>query len=106
LKFRLPPSDVIVLAFKTLGADTGVLSLPKLYDALQTGQFDGQENPIATMLVHNLQKVQKFLTLSGHIYSPAVIFLSPDAYDELSAEEKVIFADAARLGAQASRDYS
>ncbi len=106
LKFRLPPSDVLVLAFKTLGAETGVVALPKLYDALQTGQFDGQENPVATMLANNLQKVQKFLTLSGHVYSPAVIVMSPDAYDELSADEKTIFADAARLGAQASRDYS
>jgi len=106
LKFRLPPSDVIVLAFKTLGADTGVLPLPKLYGALQTGEFDGQENPIATMLVHNLQKVQKYVTLTGHVYSPAVIVLSPDAYDDLSVEEKSIFADAARLGVQASREYS
>lgn len=106
LKLRLPQSDVIVLGFKALGAETGVLALPKLYDALQTGQFDGEENPIATMLSSNLQKVQKFLTLSGHVYSPAVIVMSPDAHDELSAEDKAIFADAAKLGAQASRDYA
>jgi len=106
LKLRVPPSEVLVIAFKALGAETGVLPLPKLYDALQTDQFDGEENPIATILAHNLQKVQKYLTLSGHVYAPALIVMSPDAHDDLSAEEKSIVADAARLGAQATRDFA
>jgi len=106
LKMRLPQSEVMVLGFQALGAQAGMLPFPQLYEALQKGQFDGEENPIATIRAAKLEKVQKFLTLSGHVYDPAIIVMSPDAYDELSAEDKAIFAEAAKIGAQASRDFA
>jgi tripartite ATP-independent transporter DctP family solute receptor len=106
LKMRLPQSDVMVLGFKALGADAAMLPFPQLFEALQTGQFDGEENPIATIQSAKFDKVQKFLTMSGHVYDPAIIVMSPDVHDELSAEDKVIFADAAKLGAAASRQYA
>jgi TRAP-type transport system periplasmic protein len=103
LKIRVPQSEVMVIGFKSLGVDAAMLSFPQLYDALQTGQFDGEENPIAVVRAAKFEKVQKFLSLTGHVYDPAMIVMSPDAYDELSAEDKVILAEAARLGGQASR---
>jgi tripartite ATP-independent transporter DctP family solute receptor len=103
LKMRLPQSDVMVLGFKALGAEAAMLPFPQLFEALQSGQFDGEENPIATIKAAKFEKVQKFLTMSGHVYDPALIIMSPDAYDELSADEKAAFADAAKLGAAASR---
>jgi TRAP-type transport system periplasmic protein len=106
LKMRLPQSDVMVLGFQALGAQTGMLPFPQLYEALQTGQFDGEENPIATIQAAKLEKVQKFLTMSAHVYDPAIIVMSPDAHDELSADDKAIFADAAKLGAVESRRYA
>ena len=106
LKMRLPQSDVMVLGFKALGADAAMLPFPQLFEALQTGQFDGEENPIATIEAAKFDKVQKFLTISGHVYDPAIIVMSPDAHDDLSADDKAIFADAAKLGAKVSRDYA
>jgi tripartite ATP-independent transporter DctP family solute receptor len=106
LKMRLPQSDVMVLGFKALGAEAAMLPFPQLFEALQTGQFDGQENPIATIQAAKLAKVQKFLTMSGHVYDPAIFVMSPDVHDELSAEDKAVFADAAKLGATASRRYA
>jgi tripartite ATP-independent transporter DctP family solute receptor len=103
LKMRLPQSEVMVIGFQALGAEAKMLPFPQLFEALQTGQFDGQENPIATIQSAKFGRVQKFLTLSGHVYDPALIVMSPDAHDDLSAEEKVIFAEAARTGAAASR---
>lgn len=106
LKMRLPQSEVMVMGFKALGAQAGMLPFPQLYEALEKGQFDGEENPIATIRAAKLDKVQKYLTLSGHVYDPAIIVMSPDAYAELSADEKTILADAAKLGGRASRDYA
>ncbi len=83
-----------------------MLPFPQLFEALQSGQFDGEENPIATIQAAKFDKVQKFLTMSGHVYDPALIIMSSDAYDELSADEKATFADAAKLGAAASRQYA
>ena len=106
LKMRLPQSDVMVIGFKALGAEAAMLPFPQLYEALQNGQFDGEENPIATIQSAKFDKVQKFLTLSGHVYDPAIIVMSPDTHDDLSAADKAVFAGAAKLGAAASRKYA
>jgi tripartite ATP-independent transporter DctP family solute receptor len=106
LKLRLPQSDVMMAGFRALGADVAPLPFPQLYDSLRTGTFDGQENPIATILAAKLHQVQKFLTLSGHVYDPALLVMAPDVFDNLSAAEKAHFNAAARLGATASREFA
>jgi tripartite ATP-independent transporter DctP family solute receptor len=106
LKLRVPQSDVLLMGFKALGVDVATLAFPQLFEALRAGKFDGQENPIATIRAAKFDQVQKFLTLSGHAYDPAVFVMSPDAFDDLSAEEKMSLAEAARLGGQASRAFA
>ena len=73
LKLRLPQSEVMLIGFKALGADVKPLAFPQLYGALQSGQFDGQENPIATIQSSKFNQVQKYLTLTGHVYDPAIL---------------------------------
>jgi tripartite ATP-independent transporter DctP family solute receptor len=106
LKLRLPQSEVMLIGFKALGADPAPLPFPQLFGALQSGQFDGQENPIATIQSAKFEQVQKYLTLSGHVYDPAVFLASIDVFEELSDEDKKAFAEAAKLGAQASRKFA
>jgi len=106
LKLRVPQSPVMLLGFRTLGADAAPLPFPQLYAALQAGLFDGQENPIATIRSAKFAQVQKFLTLSGHVYDPAVIVMSADANDDLSAEDRAIVLEAAKTGARASRGFA
>lgn len=106
LKLRLPQSVVMLAGFKALGADVKPLAFPLLYGALQSGEFDGQENPIATILSSKFYQVQKYLTLSGHVYDPAILFLSVDAFGDLSADDKKSFIEAATLAGQASRQYA
>jgi TRAP-type C4-dicarboxylate transport system substrate-binding protein len=106
MKLRLPQSDVMLAGFKALGADVAPLAFPQLYDALKTGQFDGQENPIATILASKFAQVQKHLTVSGHVYDPAVIVMSVDAFEELAEGDKEAVIEAAKIGAQASRAYA
>jgi len=106
LKLRLPQSEVMLAGFKALGADVAPLAFPQLYDALKTGQFDGQENPIATIIASKFDQVQKHLTLSGHVYDPAVLVISVDAFDELSPADKEAMVKAAKAGAKASRAYA
>jgi tripartite ATP-independent transporter DctP family solute receptor len=106
LKLRLPQSEVMAIGFKALGADVGALAFPQLYGALQSGQFDGQENPIGTILSSKFAQVQKYLTLSGHVYDPAVILVSKDVWGDLTDAEKAALAESAKLGAEASRTYA
>jgi len=106
LKLRLPQSEVMLIGFKALGADPALLPFPQVFGALQSGQFDGQENPIATIMSAKFAQVQKYLTLSGHVYDPAVFLASPDMFNELPDEDRKILTEAARAGAQASRKYA
>ncbi len=104
LRLRVPDSDVMLRCFRQLGADTASLAFPALYAALESGCFDGQDNPIATIRAIHLERVQHHLTLSAHIYSSAVFFISTDVWDDLSPSEQTIFREAARAGAAASRE--
>ena len=106
LKLRLPQSDVMLAGFKALGADVSPLPFPQLYGALQSGQFDGQENPIATIQSSKFYQVQKYLSLTAHVYDPAILFMSTDDFGGLSEEDKRSFTEAARLAGEASRQFA
>src|SRR3984885_6170321 len=106
LKLRLPQSDVMLAGFKALGADVSPLPFPQLYGALLSGQFDGQENPIATIQSSKFYQVQKYLSLTAHVYDPAILFMSTDDFGDLSEEDKRSFTEAARLAGEASRQFA
>jgi tripartite ATP-independent transporter DctP family solute receptor len=104
LKMRVPQSPVMIAAFKALGADAQPLAFPALYGALQSRQFDGEENPLAVIIATHFERVQKYLTLSGHVYSWAAIVISPQAWDALSEGDRRIFVAAAKVGGITSRE--
>jgi TRAP-type transport system periplasmic protein len=106
LKLRVPQSDVMLTGFKALGADVRSLPFPLLYGALQSGEFDGQENPIATIQSSKFNQVQKYLTLTSHVYDPAILFMSVDDFDDLSTADKESFIESAKLAGEASREFA
>jgi tripartite ATP-independent transporter DctP family solute receptor len=106
LKLRVPQSEVMLTGFKTLGADAAPLAFPELYGALQSGKFDGQENPIATIQASKFAQVQKYLTMSGHVYDPAAFFASKDLWEDLSEADRKAFVEAAKAGGAASRKFA
>ncbi|WP_336487780.1 DctP family TRAP transporter solute-binding subunit [Methylobacterium nigriterrae] len=106
LSMRVPQSEVMLTGFRSLGVKVEPLAFPALYGALQSGQFDGQENPIAVIAASHFDKVQKHLTLSGHVYSWAAIVVSKAAWDALGPSEQKAFVEAAKLGGQISREVA
>lgn len=106
LKFGVPQSAVMMIGFEALGADVSAVAYPELFNALQSGQFDGQDNSIAITQATKLWKVQRYLTLSSHIYDPAVILMSSDAHRTLAKEDQAVFAEAAQRAGVASRQYA
>ncbi len=65
--------------------------------------MDGQENPITVITASRFWEVQGHVTLTGHVYSPAVVLASPVLYDRLSDEQKGWFHQAAAAAAAATR---
>jgi tripartite ATP-independent transporter DctP family solute receptor len=106
LKLGVPQSAVALVGFETLGADAGALACPDLYSALETGRFDGQDNPVSTIQAARLWQVQRHLTLSNHSYDPAVILMSPKLHDALPDNDRDAFGEAARLAGLASRRFA
>ncbi|GJD86899.1 DctP family TRAP transporter solute-binding subunit [Methylobacterium hispanicum] len=106
LSMRVPQSDIMLAGFRSLGVKAEPLAFPALYGALQSGQFDGQENPISVIAASRFEKVQKHLTLSGHVYSWAVVAMSRAAWEALSAADQKAFTEAARAAGQVSREVA
>jgi len=105
LKLRTMENPVHITAFETLGAAPTPMAWPEVIDALQQGTIDGQENPLSVIVSAKLYEVQKYLTLSGHVYSPAVLLVSKPFYDGLSDEEKEAFRKGAEEGVVAMRAF-
>jgi tripartite ATP-independent transporter DctP family solute receptor len=106
LKMRVPQSPVMLSAFKAMGADAQPLAFPALYAALQSHQFDGEENPLAVIIATHFEKVQKHLSLTAHVYSWAVIIMSPQAWAALSEADRAVFIAAAQDGGRVSREVA
>ena len=105
LKIRTMENPVHIAAFETAGAAPTPMSWPEVIPALQQGAIDGQENPLSVIVSAKLWEVQKYLTVSGHVYSPAMLIVSPTFWDSLSDDEKKIFTDGALKGKEAMRAF-
>jgi tripartite ATP-independent transporter DctP family solute receptor len=105
LKLRVPQSEVMVASFKAIGADVKSLPFPELYTALSSGAFEAQENPVATVVVANFDRVQHYLCLTGHVYSPAAFLISKRVFEGLAPEDRSALYAAGVAGSKASRAY-
>lgn len=105
LKLRTMENPVHITAFRTLGAAPTPMAWPEVITGLQQGTIDGQENPISVITSAKLSQVQKFLTLTRHVYSPAVVILSPKIWSSLSEADKSSFREASKLAAAAMRRF-
>jgi TRAP-type transport system periplasmic protein len=101
IKLRVMQNNVFLESFKTLGANAVPLPFSELFSALETKTVDGQENPFNTILSSKFFEVQKYLTVTNHVYSPWIVLVSKKWWDGLSKDEQKVLMDAART----SRDF-
>lgn len=109
------PADMAGIKIRTMGLDThkaiitamggqpAAISWSEVYTALQTGVADGQMNPIPIIAFAKFQEVQKYLTLSGHIFAPYVWTMNGKFWDSLSDNEKEVVSYAAQSAIVAGR---
>ncbi len=103
LKMRTMENPVHIAAYKGLGIVTTPMAFPEVFTALQQGTVDGQENPLSVIMAAKFDQVQKHLTLTGHVYSPAIFLMNKASFDKLSAADKQAFIDAAKEGVKLNR---
>ncbi|MDF1483608.1 TRAP transporter substrate-binding protein [Ramlibacter sp. H39-3-26] len=105
LKIRVTENPVHITAFRTLGASPTPMSWPEVIGALQQGTIDGQENPMSVIVSAKLPQVQKYLTLTGHVYAPMALMVSSAFWGGLNDAQKAAFTEGAKAGALASRRF-
>lgn len=93
LKIRTPSSEWRVAMFKEWGANPTPMSFSEVFVALQTGTMDGQENPLTNITGANFQEVQKYLSLTGHVYSPTYLTSGMASWSKLPDDVKAAVAE-------------
>jgi tripartite ATP-independent transporter DctP family solute receptor len=92
-KIRVPPSPISLSIFKHLGAAPGTLNIDELYTALQTKVFDGQENPLANIQTQKFYEVQKYCSLTDHMWVGYWILVNGPFWNSMPAELRKAVAD-------------
>lgn len=95
IKIRVMDNKIHVDLWKALGVNPTAMDITQVYSAMEQKVIDGQENPINIIQANKYFEVQKYLTLSGHVYSAQVFFVSKKWWDTLSDQEKEILKSAA-----------
>ncbi len=105
MRLRTMENPIHLTAFQTLGAAPTPMAWPEVIGALQQGTIDGQENPLSVIVSASLNDVQQYLTISGHVYSPAMLLVSPMVWDTMTEEDQQIFREAAAEAVGAMRGF-
>ena len=93
IKLRTPNGVWRLKMFQQYGANPTPMAFSDVFTALQTGVIDGQENPYAQIASAKFQEVQKYLSVTGHVYTPAYVLMSKKKYDGLADNVKAALAD-------------
>lgn len=98
LKIRVMENKVHQAAFRQLGSDATPMAWGEVFTSLQQGLLDAQENPIPIIYTFKLNEVQKYVSLTGHVYSPAPLLMSKKTWDRMPPDiQKVMFDTAVEV---------
>ncbi len=96
IKLRVPSGEWRVKMFQSYGANPTPMSFSEVFTALQTGVVDGQENPLTQIYSAKLQEVQDFLSMTGHVYTPAYVLAGKNRWDNLPEDVRQILTETAK----------
>ena len=96
IKLRVPEGKWRVKMFQAYGANPSPMKFSELFTALQTGVMDGQENPLTQIYSAKLQEVQKYLSLSGHVYTPSYLIVGSRKWATLPADVRKVLEDTSK----------
>ena len=103
IRIRVPGSPMRSLMFETYGATPVTMNLGELYLALQQGTVDAQENPLAGTISRSFHEVQKYFSMSNHVYTPVTFVMNGQKFDSLTPEQQEAVKRAAQQAAEHTR---
>jgi tripartite ATP-independent transporter DctP family solute receptor len=96
IKLRVPKGKWRVKMFQAYGASPSAMGLSEVFVALQTGVMDGEENPLTQIYTSKFQEVQKYLSMTDHVYTPAYLVTSAQKWKSMPADVRKGIEEAAR----------
>ena len=102
LKIRVQNNNLHMSMFEALGCSPTPIAFSELFTALQQKTVDGQENPISNIFEQNYVEVQKYMTLSNHLYTAGANVINEEWFNALPADVQEIIMDAAAKGQEQS----
>ncbi len=96
LKIRVMGNPLFLESFSALGTNPVPMAFGELYGALESRALDAQENPYSIVLTSKFYEVQKFMSVTNHVYTANPVLVSKRFWDRLSADEQKILRDAAK----------
>jgi tripartite ATP-independent transporter DctP family solute receptor len=96
MKLRVPEGKWRVKMFQAYGASPSPMALSEVFVALQTGVMDGEENPLTQIYSSKFQEVQKYLSLTGHVYTPAYLAVGAKKFATLPPDVQAALTQIAR----------
>lgn len=95
LHIRTPANKPVIETLTALGCDVEPADFNKVFEGLQSGRFEAEENPIPAIFGHELYLVQKYLAITNHSFDAMPLVIRKDVWDSLSAEDRQIIQEAA-----------
>ena len=96
IKLRVPEGKWRVKMFQAYGANPSPMKFSEVFTALQTGVMDGQENPYSQIVSAKFQEVQRYLSITGHVYIPAYVTVGSKKWATLPADVRKVLEDTAK----------
>lgn len=88
LKVRVMANPVALDTWKTIGANAVPMAFAEVFPALEIKALDGQENPLLHMYANKMQEVQKYISVTNHVYTPSALVVSKKFWDTLTPADK------------------
>jgi TRAP-type transport system periplasmic protein len=106
IKLRTPKGEWRVKMFQSYGANPTPMAFSEVFTALKTGVIDGQENPLAQITSGKFQEVQKYLSMTGHVYSPAYLATSQNQWESWDDAVKAAVSECGKVASDFAYDRS
>ena len=103
MKVRVMQSNLHIAIWESLGAIPSAIAFGELYTALSQGTVDAQDNPLELVISQKFYEVQKYITLTNHIFQVGMATCNPAWFNSLSAEDQQVVLDAIRAGVEFQR---
>ncbi len=95
IDIRISENSIVAETMYCFGANPYISPFPKLYEALEKGKFNAQENPVPIIYNNKFYNVQKYLSITNHSYDAMFFVIREDIFQSLTREQKFIIEQAA-----------